>query len=598
MAASRRNPNVYWVHNDSGHGNKIYAINDRAELLATYTLDGFWGRDWEDIAVGPGPEDGVNYIYVGNIGDNAAVYDEKFIGRIPEPYVDANQSPVSATLYGTDTITLRLPDQRRDTETLMIDPWTKDLYIVSKRENNNLLYRLPYPQSTSETITAELLATLDVGWIVGGDISPSGTQILLKYSSTMWYWCREPGQSVADALTAPPQTVPYVQEQQGESVCWRADEQGYLTISEGSDEHLFFYQQLVDSPPPPPPPPDDTVDPEVAIDAPVENGVYQPPTPIITVVGTATDNVSVEMVTYALTGATGATGMCETASTYLVSKGAVWKFLDDGSNQGAGWRNISFGDSAWQSGPAPLGYGDDDEATVVGYGPDPDNRYMTTYFRRSFTISSSAPYTGPLDLYVARDDGVVVYLNGTEIYRSNMPSSPIDYLTPALSTVQGADEEAFNHAVIDGGLLVSGENVIAVELHQAYPGSHDLGFDLELSYGSGGTTWCIPEINLKPGTTTLKVTARDPSGNKETKELDIVYTEVDPADIRIQKIPGGFKLTWVSEEGVEYTVMRATDLGGCFSTLVDNYPSDGVMTTFVDYNPPPASAYYRILEEE
>ena len=127
LAASQKNENVLWSHNDSGDDNIIYALNQRGEHLGIYTIDGVDARDWEDMAVGPGPDEGESYIYIGEIGDNYSQYDEKYIYRIPEPDVDARQEPVETTLTGVETITYQYPDGNRDSETLMVDPNTKDI---------------------------------------------------------------------------------------------------------------------------------------------------------------------------------------------------------------------------------------------------------------------------------------------------------------------------------------------------------------------------------------------------------------------------------------------------------------------------------------
>jgi hypothetical protein len=96
-------------------------------------------------------------------------------------------------------------------------------------------------------------------------------------------------------------------------------------------------------------------------------------------------------------------------------------FLDNGTDQGTAWRSPNFDDSSWASGPAELGYGDGGEATVVSYGPNPGSKYITTYFRRAFSVANAADFQG-LTLRVKRDDGVVVYLNGNEVYRDNIPA--------------------------------------------------------------------------------------------------------------------------------------------------------------------------------
>ena len=101
-------------------------------------------------------------------------------------------------------------------------------------------------------------------------------------------------------------------------------------------------------------------------------------------------------------------------SSVLVSAGSVWRYLDNGSNQGTAWRSPGFNDSAWASGPAQLGYGDGDEATVVSYGANATAKYVTTYFRRTFSVTNPTAYAS-LQLRVLRDDGAVVYLNGSEV---------------------------------------------------------------------------------------------------------------------------------------------------------------------------------------
>src|SRR5207244_3860936 len=140
------------------------------------------------------------------------------------------------------------------------------------------------------------------------------------------------------------------------------------------------------------------------------------------------------------------------------------------------WTATAFNDSAWKSGRAQLGYGDGDEATVVGYGPDANNKFVTTYFRQAFSIASPAAISA-LSLRLLRDDGAVVYLNGTEVFRSNMPSGTIAFNTLASGT---GEYQSFFTTSISPSLLVGGNNVIAVEIHQGAPDSSDISFDLDL----------------------------------------------------------------------------------------------------------------------
>ncbi|MDQ3802433.1 MAG: Ig-like domain-containing protein, partial [Acidobacteriota bacterium] len=162
----------------------------------------------------------------------------------------------------------------------------------------------------------------------------------------------------------------------------------------------------------------------------------------------------------------------------LIPSGAIWKYLDNGTDQGTAWREHSFNDGAWLSGSAQLGYGDGDEKTVIGYGPDPANKHITTYFRRSFSVADASVYKS-LKLRLLRDDGAVVYLNGREVFRSNMPAGAVNYKTTAAAGVADANEKTFYEKKIDPSLLLSGANVVAVEVHQDGGASSDLSFDLE-----------------------------------------------------------------------------------------------------------------------
>jgi hypothetical protein len=170
----------------------------------------------------------------------------------------------------------------------------------------------------------------------------------------------------------------------------------------------------------------------------------------------------------------------------LVPKGSLWKYLDNGSDQGTGWPASGFPDSSWVSGPAPLGYGDANgqfPATTNSYGPNINNKYVTTYFRRGFTVPNAASLSN-LVVHVQRDDGVLVFLNGTPIFTNNLPAGPITYLTYASTVIGGVDETTFYPQNVPSSLLVSGLNVLAAEVHQANSNSSDLMFDLELTADS------------------------------------------------------------------------------------------------------------------
>ncbi|MCZ6818469.1 MAG: T9SS type A sorting domain-containing protein [Calditrichaeota bacterium] len=247
IAASRKNPGVLWMHNDSGDQNRLFTLNSDGRHLGVYFVDGVTSCDWEDIALGPGPEEGEEYIYIGDIGDNDAARDVKFIYRVREPAVHPQQAAIDTVLAGAETIAFQYPDGKRDAETLMVDPLTRDIYLISKRENIVHVYRAPYPQSTANVNTLESVATLNMTNVVAGDISPSGLEILVKTYTSIFYWCRTAGQSIAGALSASPVVVPYVVEPQGEAISWDFEGAGYFTTSEelGSvPAHLYYYPRL------------------------------------------------------------------------------------------------------------------------------------------------------------------------------------------------------------------------------------------------------------------------------------------------------------------------------------------------------------------
>jgi hypothetical protein len=192
------------------------------------------------------------------------------------------------------------------------------------------------------------------------------------------------------------------------------------------------------------------------------------------------------------------TSAVATLTVSLVPRGGLWKYSDAGVDLGAAWRLPGFDDSAWAAGPAPLGYGHGDEHTVVSYGGDPLKKQTTTYFRLGFVVGWAAAYTNLL-VRLRRDDGAVVYLNGLEVTRQNLPAGDIGYNTHALADVQGADESAFIEAPGDPRWLQDGLNVLAVEVHRFSSSSGNLGFDLQLEGGALD----LPVIRSQPVSRTV-----------------------------------------------------------------------------------------------
>ncbi|MGC1631307.1 MAG: hypothetical protein WA749_04255, partial [Gelidibacter sp.] len=165
------------------------------------------------------------------------------------------------------------------------------------------------------------------------------------------------------------------------------------------------------------------------------------------------------------------------SQTIIVNSGANWNYLDDGSNQGTSWYSTGFNDALWNLDfPAPFGYGNT-QRTTVGYGPDANNKYPTTYFRKSFNIPNNTLYNY-LELEAIRDDGMIVYLNGAEVWSDNMPAY-FDHQTYASSGVGESDETTWISKIISSS-LVTGTNVLAVEIHQKSGTSSDISFDFRV----------------------------------------------------------------------------------------------------------------------
>ncbi|GIV37681.1 MAG: hypothetical protein KatS3mg032_2060 [Cyclobacteriaceae bacterium] len=255
IVASRKHAGMLWVHNDSGDSARLFLVDTLGRTRMVVWLKGARNRDWEDIAAGPGPVAGKSYLYVADIGDNHARHHEKVIYRFEEP--DFEEGEITLTQF--DSIRLVYPDGPRDAETLLTDPDTRDLFILTKRERKLHLYRLAWPYGTGTIHTAVLEADditfnllgeprgyhpLYYNQVTGGDISPDGSEILIKDYSTVYYWKRRPRQSLAEVLRTRPFLLPYRPEARGEAIAFSADGKGYYTLSEEADgivPYLIFY---------------------------------------------------------------------------------------------------------------------------------------------------------------------------------------------------------------------------------------------------------------------------------------------------------------------------------------------------------------------
>ncbi|WP_373331137.1 PE-PGRS family protein [Salmonirosea aquatica] len=232
LADSRTLPGYLWTHEDAGSDNRLFLLNHEGTSISSYVLPGIVNYDWEDIAVGGGPQEGVSYLYIGDIGNNDANpgVTSHSIYRMPE--LTSLEGSFSADQIAR--VTYRYPEGTPDAETLLFDSVTKDLFVISKELERTRIYRLPYPQSTDGVVTAELVGQIPAVLLAtGGDISADGQEILIRTYTNVYYWRRKSGETIGQALLRQAsKTLPYELEPQGEAVCFDREMKGYFTLSE------------------------------------------------------------------------------------------------------------------------------------------------------------------------------------------------------------------------------------------------------------------------------------------------------------------------------------------------------------------------------
>jgi hypothetical protein len=234
IAASRAHPGVLWVHNDSGGAPEVEALTGTGAPLGHYAIDGATATDWEDIGIGPGPERGRSYLYIGDIGDNLDQRDHVTVYVVFEP--EAAPDGSGGSLPVAEELTIRYPGGPANAESLFVDPLTGDLYIITKVTlgNSRVLRAAAAAVARGGEITMEDVGGFQVRSLVtGADISPDGSTVLVRTYEAVLAFRRTPGATVASAFAKRPCTAPSIQERQGEAVAFSADGAAYYTSSEG-----------------------------------------------------------------------------------------------------------------------------------------------------------------------------------------------------------------------------------------------------------------------------------------------------------------------------------------------------------------------------
>jgi hypothetical protein len=242
LAVSRKNPDVIWLHND-GDEKQVFAVTTAGQLVARARVN-VQLTDVEDIAIGPGPEADIDYLYIGDIGDNESSRPNVRVVRIAEP---ALKTVRDEKLDASEVAEFRLryPDGPHDAEALLVDPTTGDVFIVVKEEDRSRLYRAAADALRTDAVAMlELVGYLNVDDVSAGDISAAGDLIILRDEDRGWIWNRPSGASIASSFQRAPRPVlvrAAGQAQNGEAVGFTPDGKGYYTVSEGDQEAIVIF---------------------------------------------------------------------------------------------------------------------------------------------------------------------------------------------------------------------------------------------------------------------------------------------------------------------------------------------------------------------
>lgn len=249
IAASRINRGILYMHDDNKN-SPIIISDTSGNDLGTIVMDGTSTVNPEDISVGPGPDAGKSYIYYADIGDNNNNRTSVAVYRFEEPVLNNPSASTQIHVTNVVKIELKYPSYSYNSETILVDPLTKDIFLATKETNRSTLYKAAYPQSEASVTTMQPVLNMRFfDLLTSGDISSDGTEILLRDKGEIWYWPRDPQKSVVDALLVAPQKAPYAgNEHQGEGVGFAYDGSGYFTNSEirdypGAVSNLSFYKR-------------------------------------------------------------------------------------------------------------------------------------------------------------------------------------------------------------------------------------------------------------------------------------------------------------------------------------------------------------------
>lgn len=252
IAASRCQPNIFWTHNDSGDGPFIFALDKTGKNLGKWRVAAAENIDWEDIDAAKNP-DGSCVLYIGEIGNNKLDRSEMGIYRVPEPVVGPTP-PAENTVGETAPASLlrfSYPDGSFNAETLMVDPRSGVLYVLTKMIDAPAgIYRLQPDFGAPRPAVAEKTGEIAVpsvpnGLLTGGSISPDGRRVIIcDYTSGYELVLPADAASFDDVWKQKPSTVDLGDRKQGEAVTYSADGRSIIAASEGKNAAIFEISRL------------------------------------------------------------------------------------------------------------------------------------------------------------------------------------------------------------------------------------------------------------------------------------------------------------------------------------------------------------------
>jgi hypothetical protein len=270
------------------------------------------------------------------------------------------------------------------------------------------------------------------------------------------------------------------------------------------------------------------------------------------------------------------------AQVTLIPYGSSWNYVDNGSNLGTGWKSTAVSASPWKVGAGKFGYGVNDITTLVSFGSNKNDKFITTYFTKTLEVTTSAANTVYwAEVLKARKNGVVVYVNGVEVYRQNMPGGSIDYRTLADGDGQSKEttieqvngqESKYRFEIP----LVTGTNVIAVEVHLDRRNAQDLSFDMSIFSLQRNTDGNAPQVE--------SINRKTPAG-QNTNATSLVFTVnfsesvigVDISDFNFNVVSG-------SVNGSITAVTPVGASGQAYDVTVDNISGNGTVRLEVKNN--------------